>query len=255
MIASADDALPHEASAGGGGDGISPRQIGGGNQVADRQAGGGAAEAVRRAEIVRRYVALDLPTEADDESFAEELGLSVDALFRLAASWRLHRDPLLLQGSRTRPKEAQRRAALTVLVDLAEVPDHRQDEVRRRIAIIRRYIATSLDGGATSAFQKACAEEMGVSVSRLHALVRAWTAAPRASSMPGVVRKSNRWRRNQGGRRRVRALVEAIVAESPGATLEEVWGRHVAAAKAEDLKPLGRTSVYLLMRSLRSALD
>lgn len=218
--------------------------------------GGSAAEAEvhRRAEILRRYVALQPPTREDDVLFAEELGLTTDSLLRLAAAWRAHGSEALLRGGRLRRPRLEGEARNEILahdLDMEGVEPSRRGELLRRIRIIQGYLA-----GDDGPDRGAAAAEMGVSPTRFDALVREWTMHRRPSLMPGAAAGSPRWYRRSDERQRVDCLLERIVrdadADVPVRTLHE---HLLTACAAEGLRPLGISQTYQRVREIRSRSD
>lgn len=149
--------------------------------------GDGRGEAGRRAGVIRRYVGIVQPTEGDDERFANELGVSRDTLYRLAAAWRRHPDEASLQGSRIRTGAAERQAALAAAVspDLRGVDPSRRPEISRRIGIVRNLLEIACPSREDV---KAAAVAMGMHESAFRRLLRIWLLHRDAASLPGAKR-------------------------------------------------------------------
>lgn len=97
------------------------------------------AEMLRRADVVRRSVSIDRPSAQEDRAHAEELGLSVDSLFRLAAAWRMHGGKLAMRGThaaRPRRNDPAWAEILADVVDVDRVHPSRREETLRRIRVI-----------------------------------------------------------------------------------------------------------------------
>lgn len=145
---------------------------------------GARNEARRRAAILRRYVAIPAPSLSDDERFSEELGLSKDALYRLAKSWRLHGDETLLPGSQLRTSSADRQAALAAAADpdLAGVNPTRRPLIRRRIEALRYFL--EIEAPTTDDERKAAAS-IDMSLESFQRLHRSWVLTRAPAALPG----------------------------------------------------------------------
>ncbi|GMM94581.1 hypothetical protein [Qipengyuania sp. MTN3-11] len=141
-------------------------------------------EAQRRAAILRRYDAEPLRTGEDDERFAKELGVAVQTFHQLIRSWRRYREPKMLPGARTRATAADREAAIDAAAkpDLSNVDPARRPLVRKRIKVLRRYLALETP---TPVDEAAAAEELGMSLGSFHRLRRSWTMSRDPATLPG----------------------------------------------------------------------
>lgn len=104
-------------------------------------------------------------------------------------------------------------------IDLTGVDPLRREEVRRRIAVVRGYIAL---GVPTDADRRSHAQRLNLSVNQFMALVRAWRDQPRPGSVAGS--GYERGVRRRGGPKQLAPDVKAATEEGlanlePGATL------------------------------------
>lgn len=152
------------------------------------------SDAVRRAQVVQRYSEISNPSLADDHAHAAELGVSVDTLYRLKKIWRHSGDPAALYGSWTRVTAEDRRKALEAArtADLTGVDPLRRDEVRRRLSIIRDYLAHERPGNAELL---AAASAMGVAPSSFQKMLRSWIIVPSAAALPNSATPARRHHR------------------------------------------------------------
>lgn len=210
------------------------------------------AEARRRARILERYVALEPPSSEDDARFAEELGLSVDSLLRLAAAWRAHGSEALLRGGRRRrppPTGEARQELLAEEIDMEGVAPARRDELLRRIRIVQSYLAR---GPAVGPTRLEAAARIGVSPTRFDALVREWSLHRRAALMPGAAVRGPRWYRRSTDRLRVETILRRIVRDAPTRTpTRTIHDELVAACAKEGLRPLGLSRTHTRVREMR----
>ena len=213
------------------------------------------AEMLRRADVVRRYVSIDRPSAQEDRAHAEELGLSVDSLFRLAAAWRLHGEKLAMRGThaaRPRRDDPAWAEILAEMVDVDGVHPSRQEETLRRIRVIQAYLAID---DPRPEDRTAAAAEIGVTPNRFSALTREWSLHRDPSKMPGAKPGRRRWGFRDRRRDRVHDLLRSVFSETPEASVAAMHERHVAACAAEELKPLGLAQTYAVVAKLRRARD
>lgn len=211
-----------------------------------------SAETRRRAKIVARYADIERPTELDDERYAAELELSKDSLYRMAASWRAHRDPALFKGSRKRvclAEAAQDEKLMASEIDLDGVHPTRRDETLRRIRAVQAYLRALPDADIDGA-----AHELGITTPHFRVVLRNWVLTGKAAAIPNATVPLRQWRKKQGARMRLREiLINIVSAAGPDASVVSIFDRFVADAQAEGLKPLKIARVYMLVRELRSA--
>lgn len=214
------------------------------------------AEARRRAAIVARYAKLDRPSREDDRRHADELGLSVDSLWRLTAAWKAHGDRAPIRGARTVRPDGNGTAAQAIMatdIDLEGVRPDRRDETLRRIRVIQSY----LDNPSRTAEDRlARAREMGVSPNRFDMVVRQWCLHPKACLMPGAAPVKRRYGFRSPERIRVHEILHGIVRSSdPGRTVKSIHDDLVEACASEGLKPLALPRLYPIVRQLRTTKD
>lgn len=65
--------------------------------------------------------------------------------------------------------------------DLLQVPPYRRDEIRRRVAVVERYLANQSGPAATAA-----AKELGMGQTAFYMLVKAWRERNSAIHLPGA---------------------------------------------------------------------
>ncbi|WP_394651990.1 hypothetical protein [uncultured Sphingomonas sp.] len=130
--------------------------------------------------------------------------------------------------------------------DLTFVAPERRAEVRRRIAVIERFIAAP---GRTAA--EACAAELGLRPAQFYNLVRAWreTARPKAIMGPGAPRKKPS-RVDQ----RLLAVIDQTIAENGRAEPSTLIARVARVARARDIPMPNRTTLARQVLSRRPAL-
>lgn len=215
------------------------------------------AETTRRIGIVRRYLAIALPTEEDDRRFAHELGLSIDMLLRLAEAWRKHGKASAMPGARGRDPSRDRHdraaalAAARSEIDLSGVSPARRAETLRRIQSIRRYLTIDDPGPLDLA---RAAEQLGMTTRHFQAVLRAWTIHRTASALPGAQSPS---RRPQRKNRRVGATIDSIITQSIEAlglsTTSVALTREISRRCVEaGLKPPDKVTVYSRLMQARS---
>lgn len=214
------------------------------------------AEARRRATIVARYAKLDPPSPDDDRRHAEELGLSVDSLWRLAAAWRAHGDNTTIRGARVVRPDGEGRDAPAIMatdIDMQGVRPDRRDETLRRIRVIQKYVGNP---SRTAQDRLAGAREMRVSPNRFDMVVRQWCLHPKASLMPGAAPIKRRYGFRTPERIRVHEILHEIVRSSdPEKTVKSIHDDLVEACTSEGLKPLALQRLYPIVRQLRTAND
>ena len=211
----------------------------------------GIVEARRRAAIIRRYVAIDLPTAEDDRRFAEELGLAEDTLSRLATAWRLNRDARLLAGPQvalSRHDAPDRAAIMAEIIDMEGVDPDRRSEMMCRIRGIQAYLLARERGNGDS---RASAAAVGVSRARFKDLVNRWRMHAKASAMPGARRGTRIPRRNEAPRRRRIEILQEILDRYPEAPIARIHAHHADACRSEGLEPLSLPRIYGLVREMR----
>lgn len=167
------------------------------------------AEAQRRAKILRRYAAIEVPTLADDERFAAELGLAKDTLYQLARSWRLHSDPDMLPGSFTRTASGDRDLAhaATIDPDLSGVMPTRRAVIAARLTELRAFLEIEKP---TREDEQASAERLGMNIGAFRRFHRAWVLARDPAALPGASIPIRAPRRR---RPRLSVEVERLIAE------------------------------------------
>lgn len=204
----------------------------------------GIEEAERRAAVLDRYVAIDLPTADDDASAASELNLSVYSMTRLAEVWRRHRDPTLLVGMRKAlviGSEAERDKVMAHEVDLDQVRPDRREEIMRRIRIMQRHLSAAEQGEDDI---EAAAAEIGVSVPRFRVLLRTWQLHGAADMLPGAKRRGTPWRRRPDHLRRLQLVNEALATTAPTDTKRKAYDAFVRACEEEGITPLSLKRFY-----------
>lgn len=206
---------------------------------------GSGPEALRRARIVKRYVEIDLPSATDDRRFAEELGLSVDSLLRLAAAWRLHGDAAYLQGARAGADAADREAAKALApsqVDMGAIPPDRTAETLRRIGVIHRHLQIA---DPSIADRSAAAAEFGVLPVRFARIVRAWMLHRDPRVIPGATAPRRKWRKDTSRRERLQGLLDEVLASlGSGATVAAAIPIMEARCAAEGLAMPSPSTLY-----------
>lgn len=212
----------------------------------------GIVEARRRAAIIRRYVAIDLPTAEDDQRFAAELGLAEDTLSRLATAWRLSQDARLLAGPKvalSRDDAPDRSAIMAEVIDMEGVDPDRRKEMMRRIRGIQAYLLARERGDGDSGTSAAA---IGVSHARFKDLVNRWRMHAKASAMPGARRGKRIPRRNEAPRRRRIEILREIMDQHPEAPVARIHAHHAEACRSEGLEPLSLPRIYGLVREMRN---
>lgn len=213
-----------------------------------------SAEIDRRADIVRRYVAIERPSSADDRLYAAELGLSHDSLFRLAAAWRRHGDPNSLQGARPRPGLNAVAAAITAAegdIDLSKVSPARRAETRRRIRIIRDHL--KIKNPSREDVDRSAAL-FGVQRYRFNRIVKTWILHRDPAAIPGAVTPA---RRTQRKKPRItqdteQAIADAINELGVTATSLAIHARASALCRDRGCAPPAKSTVYYRLQTARS---
>jgi len=205
---------------------------------------GAASEVRRRAGILRRYVAIDMPSLDDDERFAAELGLARDTLYQLARSWRLHADPSLLPGSFTRTASADRGLAYaaTERPDLSGVLPTRRAAVAARIAGLRDFLTIEAPDRRD---ETAAAAGLGLSLGTFRRLHRSWMLTRDPASLPGASRAARvPQRRRPKVPPEVDRHIAAVIAEhGPRAKALAIHREVAGRCAAEGLPPPSRATV------------
>ncbi|HEX8554581.1 MAG TPA: hypothetical protein VF695_07735 [Sphingomonas sp.] len=136
-------------------------------------------------------------------------------------------------------------------VDLSGVDPLRRAEVRRRIAVVKSFLALAAPDDDD---RRHHAEMLDLSINQFKALVRAWLAYPTASN----IAQSGRSRgvpRATGPRHldtEARATAEAAVAKlSPDVTLVRAMGAVASACEARGLEVPKKTTVWKMMIAAR----
>lgn len=136
-------------------------------------------------------------------------------------------------------------------LDLSGVDPLRREEVRRRVAVVKAFIALPAPDDAD---RRAHADALGLSVNQFKALVRAWNEHPRASSMAQSGR-SRGARRATGPRHldaEARATAEETVAGlAPTATLAQAVEAVASACGARGLDVPKKTAVWKMLTAAR----
>jgi hypothetical protein len=211
-----------------------------------------SVEAGRRAALIDRYASIPSPTAEDDQHFACELGLSIDAMQRLVTIWLRHRDPALL-GARIRrsPHVPDRSRIMARSIDMTGVSMTRADFVLRRIRIIQEYLRAR---ESNIADEQAAAKKMGVGSAYFRDLVRSWTRHARACDMPGACRRKSTWGRKQPARARRLALLKKVMNQSrAGMKVNEMHRHFDEACKVAGIETISLPRFYSLVRELREA--
>lgn len=215
-------------------------------------------EVARRIEIIDRYVAIERPTEEDDRRTAQELGLAVDTMFRLAASWRRHRRADLLPGAQvdhvsSLSTEERLAAAAEAAepIDLDGVHRARRAETERRIRAVGKHLM--LPNPTRSDVERDGAR-LGLSAEGFARLVRAWLVHRKASMMPGATFTIKKARKTGKG---VSAEVERLMADAiaeagTDAGLSRVFRTVQAMAERQGVKPPARGTVASRLASART---
>ncbi len=202
-------------------------------------------EVHRRAAILRRYVAIRKPSLGDDERFAEELGLSRDALYRLAKSWRLHGDETLLRGSHAKASTADRRAALSATAepDLAGVNPTRRPLIRRRIEALRAFL---LIRAPTAEDERKAAASIDMSVDSFQRLHRSWVLTRDPAALPGGSTPARTPRRRAPAlSSELERLMEDAFAElGPDASTAQAHREIVARCRQAGMRAPDKSTVY-----------
>lgn len=218
----------------------------------------GAQESRRRARILERYVAIERPTAAEDESAAAELGMSVDSMLRMAAGWRKHKSETLLVGQAAALKrngEASREKIMAATIDLDLVRPDRRTEILRKIRIIQRYLAGTELGRDTADAAEIAAAEMGVSLGRFQVITQTWMLLARAEALPGATRRATSWRREPTYSRRRDLLKSTLEKHRLERNLRVVYDAFLIACANENLKPLSLPRFYGIVQELRKTQD
>lgn len=214
------------------------------------------SEAERRAAILRRYVAVESPSLDVDEAYAIELGLSVDALYRLARLWRHHADPALLTGARTKPTDADRAAAVSATKDpdLTGVNPSRRPLIRARIAALRAYLTIEKP---TREDEKAAAELIGMSVDAFRRLHRGWVLARDPAALPGgsTPAKTPKRRSPALSAETEQVVSDTISAMGPDVSSLSVHRSVVARCEELGLRPPEKSTVYFRFVAARAAMQ
>lgn len=212
------------------------------------------SEIQQRANIVRRYVALASPSADDDNRFAEQLGLSVDSLLRLAASWRRHGRIDTLQGARAKPTEHDRALAIAVAsgdLDMSRVSPTRRAETRRRIEIIRDYML--IEKPSIEDNDRA-AEAAGMQRYRFNRMVKAWQIHRDPTAIPGSVTPARRPRRknptiSQDAEQAIRDAILELGHDAAGASIYDLA---VQLCAQRGVTPASAATTYLRIADARS---
>lgn len=221
----------------------------------DRDAYNRRREAERRADVVRRYVALDRPTEADTEAAAASLGLTVRRLYMLAQSWRIHGTTSLRLGKLRTDASARHAAAGAAegALDLGAIREPHRAEIMRRIRIIGRYLrAAANDGANTEGF----AAEYGVADNTFRRAVAVWIMTRDPAKLPGAIGFAATPRRTRSVGPGIETMVAAAIAElGPDASGVAVHRRAAQLCHAAGMEPPSRSVAYDRLLKARSGAD
>jgi hypothetical protein len=136
-------------------------------------------------------------------------------------------------------------------LDLSGVDPLRRDEVRRRIAVVKSFLALAASDDDDL---RRHARKLELSTSQFKALVRAWRDYPSGSSMAQSGRSRGRPRAT-GPRHldeETKAISEATIAGlSPGATLTQAMAAVASACAAHGLEVPGKTTVWKMLTAAR----
>lgn len=211
-------------------------------------------EALRRAEIIKRYISRKPRTAEDDENFAQELGVAVETLHQLVRTWRRYQDPRFLSGARIQITDADRKAAIAAAgePDLTGVDPARRPLVRKRLAILRQYLSLKSPNKNDEA---AAAKKLGLSLSSFRRLYRNWVMARDPATFPGgSTPRTIRERRSPAISADAEACVTAVISDmGPTATTLAVYEEVIFRCRRDGLKAPSQGAVYARTIRARNA--
>jgi len=212
-------------------------------------------EAVRRADIIRRYVGLARPTEADAERAAASLGLTVRRLHMLALSWRTHGTTSMRLGELRHDARARDEAVAAAEgpLELDAIREAHRVEVARRVRVIGRYLRTGTSDRATA---DVFAAEYGTGYNTFRRAVTAWMISRDPAKLPGVAALSAAPKRTRSLDPGIEAmLADAIADLGPDATGTAIQRRLVQLCNAAGLERPSLSVVYDRLLKARSGAD
>lgn len=128
--------------------------------------------------------------------------------------------------------------------DLSFVDPDRRDEVARRIAVVTEYLKAPSRAAAANG-----AAEISLSVSQFYNLARSWRETGRAETVPGSKRRKTRT--VDAFTPKHKALLRALEAESPQASIEHLTAAVSRAMVREGLTGFGRSAIRKRLKAIR----